>query len=103
MQEDSQKDLMKNTYIKRKSIFTTAFDKLNISNYNTILNGFARIIKFQNQNGDPSDLDNNNIISMYEGRIKDGKPHGFGRMIQYQGKDVKIGYWKKGDPYGKMI
>lgn len=49
------------------------------------------------------DFTKNSIVSMYEGQIRSGKPNGLGRLITYDNQDVKIGFWRSGHPYGKMI
>lgn len=68
-----------------------------MNDYDYVLNGYARIIKFEIGEFPPKH-DSNTFISMYEGQIKDGVPHGLGREFTYEGQDVKVGYFEYGRP-----
>jgi len=47
--------------------------------------------------------DGNQVLSMYEGSIKNGKPDGFGRKFEVMHETVHVGFWKEGKPSGKHI
>ena len=74
------------------------------------LTGFARIIEFRcfkaGMDGlaDPSQdgaYMHNWILSITEGEISKGLPHGYNRVFNAFNGNCKIGYYQYGEPYGK--
>jgi hypothetical protein len=74
------------------------------------LTGFARIIEFRcfkaGMDGlaDPSQdgaYMHNWILSITEGEISKGLPHGYNRIFNAFNGNCKIGYYQYGEPYGK--
>lgn len=72
---------MTEAYYKRSFLFNS-LEKLTYHNYTGILNGYARIITFSVDGPNPqANFKKNKFESMYEGEIKNGIPHGLGRMF----------------------
>ena len=81
------------------------------------LNGYGRMIYYQvhgHQNFKNSwneslkvynpylSPEKNEIIAMYEGHFKHGKPEGYARIMNYTG-EVDVGLYAAGNPYGNHM
>ena len=79
------------------------------SDVDQYLNGYGRVQYFTVLKSDPETGDFNplmkdqtNIVTrIEEGHFKNGKLDGFGRVLAEDGHH-EIGFWKEGQPYGKL-
>jgi len=66
--------------------------KVDFNFIKSALNGIGRIYQISTD-----------VNTFYEGEIKDGEPHGFGRLLNNDSMECYTGFFKNGESYGFSI